>query len=132
MILYKINFSIFTPQLYTPQHSLSKPSGLSTAGNKTANPWSSLIEGGEGSYLPNCQTTLVIALDGSLLFCIFINTTAYGLGRYKTSPPSTKELHTNLYHQVQGSTENTSVLWVIHKKILVCVLCCFNSTCKEI
>ena len=24
---------------------------------------SSLVEGGEGSYLPNCQTTLVIALD---------------------------------------------------------------------
>ena len=41
-------------------------------------PWSSLVEGGEGSYLPNCQTTLVIALDAMiLLFCIFINTTAY-------------------------------------------------------
>ena len=24
--------------------------------------WSSLVEGGEGSYLPNCQTNLVIAL----------------------------------------------------------------------
>ena len=32
------------------------------------------------SYLPNCQTTLVIALDApSLLFCIFINATAYHL-----------------------------------------------------
>ena len=42
--------------------------------------WSSLVEGGEGSYLPNCQTNLVIALDAlSLLFCIFINTTAYHL-----------------------------------------------------
>ena len=38
--------------------------------------WSSLVGGGEGSNLPNCQTTLVIALDAlSLLFCIFINTT---------------------------------------------------------
>ena len=43
-------------------------------------PWSSLVEGVEGSYLPNCQTTLVIVLDAlSLLFCIFINTTAYHL-----------------------------------------------------
>ena len=59
-----------------------------------AYPWSSLVEGGEGSYLPHCQTTLVIALDTLfLLFCIFINTTAYHLGRYKPSPPSTKELH---------------------------------------
>ena len=56
--------------------------------------WSSLVEGGEGSYLPNCQTTLVIALDAlSLLFCIFINTTAYHLGRHEPSPPSNKELH---------------------------------------
>ena len=56
--------------------------------------WSSLAEGGEGSYLPNRQTTLVIALDAlSLLFCIFINATAYHLGRYEPSPPSTKELH---------------------------------------
>ena len=45
-------------------------------------------------YLPNCQRNLVIALDTlSLLFCIFINTTAYQLGRYEPSPPSTKELH---------------------------------------
>ena len=37
---------------------------------------------------------MVIALDALfLLFCIFINTTAYHLGRYKPSPPSTKELH---------------------------------------
>ena len=51
----------------------------------------SLVEGGEDSYLPDCQTNLVIALDAlSLLFCIFINTTAYQLG---ISPPSTKELH---------------------------------------
>ena len=54
----------------------------------------SLVEGGEGLYLPNCQTTLVIALDVlSLLFCIFINTTSYHMGRYEPSPPSTKELH---------------------------------------
>ena len=26
------------------------------------NPWIALVEGGEGSYLPNCQTNLVIAL----------------------------------------------------------------------
>ena len=57
-------------------------------------PWSSLVVGGEGSDLPNCQTTLVIALDAlSLLFCIFINTTAYHLDRHEPSPPTTKELH---------------------------------------
>ena len=50
--------------------------------------WSSLVEGGEGSYLPNRLTTLVIALDALfLLFCIFINTTAYHLGRYEPSSP---------------------------------------------
>ena len=54
----------------------------------------SLVEGGEGLYLHNCQTTLVIALDALfLLFSIFINTTAYHLDRYEPSPPSTKELH---------------------------------------
>ena len=50
--------------------------------------WSSLVEGGEGSYLPNCQTNLVIALYKlSLFFCKFINTTAYHLGRSKHSSP---------------------------------------------
>ena len=38
-----------------------------------------LVEGGEGSYLPNCQTNLVIALYtlSPLLFCKFKDTTAY-------------------------------------------------------
>ena len=41
-------------------------------------PWSSLVEGDEGSFLPNCQSNLVIVIDAlSLLFSIFINTTAY-------------------------------------------------------
>ena len=49
-------------------------------------PRSSLIEGGEGFYLPNYQTNLGIALYTlSLLFCNLINTTAYHLGRYKPS-----------------------------------------------
>ena len=40
--------------------------------------WSSLVEGDEGSYLPNYQSNLAIALYAlSLLFCIFVNTTAY-------------------------------------------------------
>ena len=40
---------------------------------------SSLVEGNEGSYQPNNQTNLVIALHDtlSLLFCHFINTSAY-------------------------------------------------------
>ena len=37
--------------------------------------WSSLVEGDDGSYLPNCQSNLVIALHAlSLLFCNFTNT----------------------------------------------------------
>ena len=33
--------------------------------------WSSLVEEGEGLYQPNCQTTLVIALDALLLLFVF-------------------------------------------------------------
>ena len=44
----------------------------------------------EGLYLSNCQTNLVIAL---LLFCNFINRTAYHFGRCGPSSPSTKVLH---------------------------------------
>ena len=43
-----------------------------------------LAEGGEGSYLPNCQTNLFIGFyTVSLLFCKFIKTTAHYLGRYE-------------------------------------------------
>ena len=50
--------------------------------------WSSLVDGGEGLCLPNCQTNLVFApYTLSLLFCKFINTTADHLGRYKPSSP---------------------------------------------
>ena len=53
-----------------------------------ARPWSSIVEGGEGSFLINCQTNLVIALYTlSLLFCKFINTTGYHLGRCEPSSP---------------------------------------------
>ena len=42
------------------------------------NTWRTLVEGDEDSYLPNRQSNLVIALYAlSLLFCNFINTTAY-------------------------------------------------------
>ena len=40
------------------------------------------------AQLCNCETNLVIALyTPSLLFCKFINTTAYHLGRYEPSSP---------------------------------------------
>ena len=40
--------------------------------------WSSLLEGDEDLYLPNCQSNFVIPYHAvSLLFGIFINTTAY-------------------------------------------------------
>ena len=42
------------------------------------NSWSSLVAGNEGSYLPNCQTNIVIVLHALyIFFCNFINTTAY-------------------------------------------------------
>ena len=48
---------------------------------KGIKPWSSLVEGDEGSYLTNCQSNLVIALHAlSLLLYNFINTTAYCFG----------------------------------------------------
>ena len=54
----------------------------------TVKTWSSLVEEDEGSYLPNCQTNLVFALCTlSLLFCKFINATAFQLGRCKPSSP---------------------------------------------
>ena len=53
-----------------------------------------LLTADEGKYLPKCQTNLVISLHAlSILFCNFISTTAYHLGRYMPSSPSTKELH---------------------------------------
>ena len=52
------------------------------------------MEGDEGTYLPNCQSNLVIALHAlSLLFCNLINTLINHFGSYEPSSPSTKELH---------------------------------------
>ena len=57
-----------------PEHSLPKFRVMCG----TTQPGSSLVERGAGWYLPNCQTNLVIDLYTlSLLFCKFINTTAY-------------------------------------------------------
>ena len=54
----------------------------------------SLIEEDEGLHQPNCQTNLVIVLLSlSLLVWYLINITAYHLGRYETSSPSSIELH---------------------------------------
>ena len=40
--------------------------------------WISLVEGGEGLYLPNCQSNLIIAPHAlTLLFFIYTITTAY-------------------------------------------------------
>ena len=50
-------------------------------------PWSSLVDGGEGSYLPNYQTTLVIALDAlSLLFFYFHKLNSLPLGQIRAFP----------------------------------------------
>ena len=66
--------------MFTYRHGLAYP--------MTDESWRSLVEGGEGSYLPNGQTNLVIGLFTlSLLFYKFINTTADHLGRYKPSSP---------------------------------------------
>ena len=46
-------------------------------------PWSSLVEGDEGSFQPNCQRNLVIVpCELSLLFS---NTTVYHLGLFEPS-----------------------------------------------
>ena len=84
LLLLSLSFSYFNPLLHVHTSlSLSLiPIPLSRY------PWNSLVEGGGGSYLPNCQTNLVIALYAlSLLFWHFIYTTAYHLGRYKLSSP---------------------------------------------
>ena len=52
------------------------------------------LTGDEGSYLPNYQINLVIALQAlSIYFWHFINTIDCHLGRYEPLSPSTKELH---------------------------------------
>ena len=52
-----------------------------------------------GSYLPSCKTNFVIVLLAqTILFSHFINTTAYLLGRWEPSSPSTKGLHAKMQH----------------------------------
>ena len=59
---------------------------------------SSLVEGDKSLYLPNCQSNLVIALhELTLLFCFFINTTAYLL--------EDMSLHLPLAAALPGSTK---------------------------
>ena len=54
------------------------------------------------TFLPNCRLNLVIDFHALyLLYWHFTNTTAYHLGRYKPSSPSSIELHDNRYN---GST----------------------------
>ena len=72
-----------------------------------AETWSCLVEGGEGSNLLNCQTNLAIAVDAlSLLFCIFVNTTAYHLGRYEPSSPVSSHAPRLKYKQRQGANSS--------------------------
>ena len=49
-------------------------------------PWISLVEGGEGSFI-SAQLTNKFGYTLSLLFCKFINTTAYHTGRFEPSSP---------------------------------------------
>ena len=54
-----------------------------------------------GSYLPSCKTNFVIVLLAqTILFSHFINTTAYLLGRWEPSSPSTKGLHAKMQHSL--------------------------------
>ena len=81
-----------------------------SAQNHSTEAWSSLVEGGEGSYLPNCQTTLVIALDALfLLFCIFINTTAYHWA--DTSLHLLLRIHLEHYVYSEEFWDRIYVLW---------------------
>ena len=55
---------------------------------------SSLVDGHEGSYLPKCQTNILIYLhELSPLLWYFIKKASYNLGRFEPSSPYTKELH---------------------------------------
>ena len=62
---------------YVKRNNENSPKGKTPKAPKIAfefvrfQAWSSLVEGGEGSYLPNCQTTLVIALDALFLLFVF-------------------------------------------------------------
>ena len=49
--------------------------------------WDSLVEGGEGLYLLNRQTNLVLPLHTVSIVLKFLNTAAYHLGRYEPSSP---------------------------------------------
>ena len=49
----------------------------------SAVPWSSSVEGDEGSLWPNGQTNLVMDLRGLLCYLKFFKTAAYHLGRYE-------------------------------------------------
>ena len=56
----------------------------------------------EGWYRLNSQLSLLIVLrEQSVLFWRFINVTAYHLGRYEPSSPSTKEIHAKIDHSCQ-------------------------------
>ena len=88
--------------------------------------WSSFVEGGEGSCLPNCQTNLVIApYTLSLLFCKFINTTAYHLSRYNPSSPlSCRAPRSTQLKAVQKGTKVTFTLQLCpnHQQKLLSIL----------
>ena len=67
------------------------------------NPWTSLVEGDEGSYLPNCQSNLIIFLHTSfLLFCSFINTKVYLWA----------EMSTVISHLLPLTTLNCGIMWL--------------------
>ena len=88
-------------------------------------------------YLPNCKTNLVIALHIlSPLFCKFINTIAYHLGRYEPSsavscrtPPFGHSRFTftlKLYFQI--FTENKCSMKIADGWIRTQVLCLWEVT----
>ena len=89
-------------------------------------PWSSLVEGGEGLYLANCQTNLVIALYTllSLLFWKLINTTAYHFGRYKSSSPVS--YHAPCSNCLKSENCDSSVVDYLSLKVFLKItFCCF-------
>ena len=52
-----------------------------------------VVEGDEGSHLPNCQTNAATFHHERSFVLAFVNVTAYHLGRHKPSSPSSNELN---------------------------------------
>ena len=88
ILIYRLADVLYPPNYLKTEHVTQSCKKDKTEKGRFADRGS--LMGNEGSCLPSCQTNLVIVLHALLpLFWHYINTTAYLLGRYKPSTPST-------------------------------------------